>query len=62
MSDGERLDAVEERLMQLQLELEELDNALRGQIAAQESLALRVARLEARLGGDDEDGSDGDGN
>lgn len=61
MSDGERLDAVEERLMQLQLELEELDNALRGQIAAQESLALRVARLEARLGGDDEDGSDGDG-
>lgn len=54
MSEGERLDAVEERLMRLQLELEELDNALRDHIGAQENLARRIARIEARLEGDDE--------
>lgn len=61
MSAGERLDAVEEKLMQLQLEVEELDNALRGQIAAHDGLARRVARLESRLASDDGDESAGDG-
>lgn len=60
MSDGERLDALEERLMQLQLEIEELDNALRGHIAAHDALARRVARIETRLesAGDEEEPGD----
>lgn len=49
MSDAERLDAVEEKLMQLQLEIEELDNALKGHIAAHDQLARRVEQVEARL-------------
>jgi len=46
---ADRLDAVEEKLMQLQLELEELDNALKGHMAAHDQLARRVERAEARL-------------
>lgn len=60
MSDGERLDALEEKLMQLQLEIEELDIALKGHIAAQDGLARRVTRLEARLDGDDGEESAGE--
>lgn len=61
MSDGERLDTLEERLMRLQVEIEELDDALRDHIAARYDLARRVARLEARLEGDDGEESAGDG-
>lgn len=54
MSDGARLDVVEERLMQLQREIEALDAALRDEVAARDDLARRLARLEARLARGDE--------
>lgn len=54
MSDGARLDVVEERLMQLQREIEALDAALRDEVAARDELARRLARLEARLARGDE--------
>lgn len=61
MSDGGRLDVVEERLMQLQREIEALDAALRDEVAARDELARRLARLEARLArGDEADEAAGD--
>lgn len=59
MSEDARLDAVEERLMQLQREIEALDAALRDEVAARDDLARRLARLEARLAGGDDEGAGG---
>lgn len=49
MTADERLDAIEEKLMRLQHELEQLDATVQGQAATHDRLHQRFEQLERRL-------------